>query len=136
MTYNLGPKSVQKLQGVHSDLVAVVQKAITISKVDFTVLEGLRTLERQKQLFAAGKSKTLNSRHITGHAVDLAPWPINGDFDSDGILNIEDWDAYRPIAQAMKDAAKSLGIAIEWGGDWKSFPDGPHYQLDHKVYPA
>ena len=104
--------------------------------MDFTVLEGLRTLERQKQLFAAGKSKTLNSRHITGHAVDLYPWPINGDFDSDGILNIEDWDAYRPIAQAMKDAAKSLGITIVWGGDWKSFPDGPHYQLDHSVYPA
>lgn len=136
MTYNLGAKSQQKLQGVHPDMVKVVERAISISEADFTVLEGLRSIERQKQLFAAGKSKTMNSRHITGHAVDLAPYPTNGDFDSDGILNIADWDAYYPIADAMKQAAADLGIAVEWGGDWKSFPDGPHYQLSHKAYPA
>jgi len=136
MTFNLGPKSRLKLNGVHKDLVAVVEKAITISSKDFTVIEGLRSIERQKQLYAAGKSKTLNSRHITGHAVDLAPWPTNGDFDSDGILNIADWDEYYPIADAMKEAAEDLGVSLEWGGDWKGFPDGPHFQLSHKVYPA
>lgn len=136
MTFNLGPKSKLKLAGVHKDLVAVVEKAITISNKDFTVIEGLRSIERQKQLYAAGKSKTMNSRHITGHAVDLAPWPTNGDFDSDGILNIADWDEYYPIADAMKEAAQDLGVSLEWGGDWKGFPDGPHFQLSHKGYPA
>jgi peptidoglycan L-alanyl-D-glutamate endopeptidase CwlK len=135
MTFSLGPKSREKLQGVHPDLVAVVEKAISITEKDFTVLEGLRTLERQKQLFAAKKSKTLNSRHLTGHAVDLAPWPINGDFDKDGILNIADWDEYYPIADAMKQSADDLGVKIVWGGDWKGFPDGPHFELDRKVYP-
>ena len=136
MTFNLGPKSRLKLNGVHKDLVAVVEKAITISSKDFTIIEGLRSIERQKQLYAAGKSKTLNSRHITGHAVDLAPWPINGDFDSDGILNIADWDEYYPIADAMKEAAQDLGVSLEWGGDWKGFRDGPHFQLSHRGYPA
>jgi len=136
MTFNLGPKSRLKLNGVHRDLVAVVEKAITISSKDFTIIEGLRSIERQKQLYAAGKSKTLNSRHITEHAVDLAPWPTNGDFDSDGILNIADWDEYYPIADAMKEAAQDLGVSLEWGGDWKGFPDGPHFQLSHKGYPA
>ena len=136
MTFNLGPKSRLKLNGVHKDLVAVVEKAITLSSKDFTIIEGLRSIERQKQLYAAGKSKTLNSRHITGHAVDLAPWPTNGDFDSDGILNIADWDEYYPIADAMKEAAQDLGVSLEWGGDWKGFPDGPHFQLSHRGYPA
>lgn len=135
MSFTLGPKSRQKLQGVHPDLVAVVEKAILLTEKDFTVLEGLRTKERQQQLYNAKKSKTLNSRHITGHAVDLAPWPLNGDFDEDGILNIEDWDEYHPIAKTMKQAADDLGVAIVWGGDWKSFPDGPHYELDRRSYP-
>jgi peptidoglycan L-alanyl-D-glutamate endopeptidase CwlK len=136
MSFSLGTKSREKLNGVHPDLVSVVEKAISITKKDFTVLEGLRSKERQAQLFAAGKSKTMNSRHITGHAVDLGPWPLNGDFDSDGILNIADWDEYYPLADAMKQAAKELGVAIVWGGDWKGFPDGPHFELDRKVYPA
>jgi peptidoglycan L-alanyl-D-glutamate endopeptidase CwlK len=136
MSFSLGTKSREKLNGVHPDLVSVVERAIGITKKDFTVLEGLRSKERQAQLFAAGKSKTMNSRHITGHAVDLGPWPLNGDFDSDGILNIADWDEYYPLADAMKQAAKELGVAIVWGGDWKGFPDGPHFELDRKVYPA
>ncbi len=74
---------------------------------------------------AEGKTKTLSSRHITGHAVDLAPWPISWD-----------WDEFYPIADAMKQAADDLGVAIVWGGDWKSFPDAPHFQLDRGVYPA
>ena len=123
--YQLGAKSRSKLQGVHPHLVMVVERAIEISEQDFTVLEGLRSKERQQELYNTGKSKTLNSRHLTGHAVDLAPWPISWD-----------WDKFYPIADAMKQAAEELGIDIEWGGDWKSFPDGPHFQLPRKDYPA
>ena len=125
MTYTLGNKSRRKLYGVHPDLVLVVNKAIEITTQDFTVLEGLRTVERQQQLYNTGKSKTMNSRHLTGHAVDLAPWPISWD-----------WEYFYPIAEAMKDASDEVGVPIEWGGDWKSFPDGPHFQLPHKDYPA
>ena len=125
MSYVLGNKSRRRLYGVHPDLVLVVNKAIEITTQDFTVLEGLRTLERQQQLYSTGKSKTMNSRHLTGHAVDLAPWPITWD-----------WEHFYPIAEAMKDASQEVGVPIEWGGDWKSFPDGPHFQLPHKDYPA
>lgn len=124
MTYKLGTSSLEKLKGVHPDLQRVVLRAIDISETDFSVLEGLRSLERQKTLMAAGKSKTLHSRHITGHAVDITPFPISWD-----------WKDYPPIAKAMKQAAKDLGVDLEWGGDWKSFPDGPHYQLSYKAYP-
>lgn len=123
--YTLGNKSRSKLQGVHPDLVAVVERAIQFTEQDFTVLEGLRSIDRQKELVATGKSKTMNSRHLTGHAVDLAPWPISWD-----------WEKFYPIADAMKDAAQELDIEIEWGGDWKSFPDGPHFQLSWREYPA
>ena len=125
MGYQLGNKSRSKLHGVHQDLVLVVNRAIEITTQDFTVLEGLRTVERQKQLYSTGKSKTMKSRHLTGHAVDLAPWPITWD-----------WEYFYPIAEAMKDASQEVGVPIEWGGDWKSFPDGPHFQLPHKDYPA
>jgi peptidoglycan L-alanyl-D-glutamate endopeptidase CwlK len=123
--YTLGNKSRSKLQGVHPDLVAVVERAIQYTEQDFTVLEGLRSIDRQKELVATGKSKTMNSRHLTGHAVDLAPWPISWD-----------WEKFYPIADAMKEAAQELNITIEWGGDWRSFPDGPHFQLSWRDYPA
>ena len=74
MTYKLGTRSLQSLSGVHPDLVAVVKRAIQITPQDFTVIEGVRNIERQKQLVAKGASKTMNSRHITGHAVDMVPW--------------------------------------------------------------
>lgn len=124
MGYVLGNKSRRRLYGVHPDLVLVVNKAIEITTQDFTVLEGLRTLERQQQLYNTGKSKTMNSRHLTGHAVDLAPWPISWD-----------WEYFYPIADAVKQAAEEVDVPIEWGGDWKSFPDGPHFQLPWKEYP-
>lgn len=134
-TYSLGKTSLSRLNGVHPDLVAVVRRAIAITQQDFSVIEGLRSPDRQAQLVATGKSKTLYSRHLTGHAVDLAPYPFAGDIDRDGIPNIQDWDQYYPIAAAMKQAAQELGIAIAWGGDWKSFQDGPHFQLSREVYP-
>jgi len=124
MTYKLGNRSMQKLSGVHPDLIAVVKLAISKSKVDFTVLEGIRNINRQRELVKAGKSTTMNSRHLTGHAVDLAPWPISWE-----------WEGFYPIADAMKEAAEELDIDLEWGGDWKNFPDGPHFQLSRKSYP-
>jgi peptidoglycan L-alanyl-D-glutamate endopeptidase CwlK len=123
----LGQRSKLRLKGVHPDLVKVVERAIEISTVDFTVLEGLRTPERQKALVEAGASQTLNSRHITGHAVDLGAWV--------GDEVRWDWPLYHKIAAAMKEAAKQVGVPIEWGGDWRNFKDGPHFQLPRKTYP-
>lgn len=124
--YSLGPRSQARLKGVHPDLVKVVERAIKITTVDFTVLEGLRTLERQKVLKEAGASQTLNSRHLTGHAVDLGAWVDN---------EVRwDWPLYAKINAAMQEAAKQVGVDITWGGDWK-MRDGPHFELDRKAYP-
>lgn len=127
MTFKLGKRSLSRLQGVHSDLVKVVERAIQITPVDFTVLEGLRSPERQRQLYEAGASQTLKGRHLTGHAVDLGAWV--------GDEVRWDWPLYHKIAAAMKQAAKELGTPITWGGDWKGFPDGPHFELPWKEYP-
>jgi peptidoglycan LD-endopeptidase CwlK len=118
--FKLGSKSIDKLAGVHPLLIICVQKALERSEVDFTVLEGLRTAERQKQLVDDGKSQTLNSLHLKGLAVDLAPLPINWN----------DIDAFLLVSKAMKSAAQELGIKITFGGDWKTFKDYPHYQLE------
>lgn len=124
--FKLSKRSLTALEGVHPDLVAVVKRAIEITEVDFVVTEGCRTAARQAQLFAAGASTTMNSRHLTGHAVDLAAW----------VGEIRwDWPLYTKLAAAMKAAASELGVPIVWGGDWKSFKDGPHFELDRKVYP-
>jgi peptidoglycan L-alanyl-D-glutamate endopeptidase CwlK len=125
--FKLGRRSVERLQGVHPDLVKVVERAIEMSPVDFTVLEGLRSPERQQTLVASGASQTLNSRHITGHAVDLGAW-VDNQVDWS-------WPLYAKIANAMKAAANELGVAIVWGGDWRTFKDGPHFELDRKFYP-
>lgn len=127
MTFKLGPRSVARLRGVHPDLVKVVERAIQLSTVDFTVLEGLRTVERQKALVDAGASQTMNSRHLDGHAVDLGAW-VDGQVDWS-------WPLYNRIADAMKRAAKEVNVPIEWGGDWTKFKDGPHFQLPWKEYP-
>jgi len=124
MGYKLGTRSLQNLSGVHPDLVAVVNRAVEITKQDFTVIEGVRDINRQRQLVKSGASTTMNSRHLTGHAVDIAPWPISWE-----------WEDFYPIEEAMKLAADELGIDLEWGGDWKSFKDGPHWQLSRKAYP-
>lgn len=125
--YKLGARSKQRLKGVHDDLVKVVERAIEITTVDFTVLEGLRDPDRQKTLMESGASQTLNSRHITGHAVDLGAW-VDNQVDWS-------WPLYHKIATAMKEAAKELDVAIVCGADWKRFPDGPHFELDRKAYP-
>lgn len=127
MTFSLGPRSRARLYGVHPDLIRIIERAIQVTPVDFTVLEGLRTKERQVALLAAGSSHTLNSRHLTGHAVDLGAW-VDNQVDWS-------WPLYRKIADAMKAAASELKLPIEWGGDWVHFQDGPHFQLPWKEYP-
>ena len=128
MTYKLGPTSLLRLQDVHPDLVKVVERAIELTEIDFTVLEGRRAKERQAELLKAGATTTMNSRHLTGHAVDLGAL-VGGKVRWD-------WPLYYKIADAMKAASAELGIPVEWGGDWKKFKDGPHWQLPHKEYPT
>ena len=127
MTIVLGARSLSRLEGVHPDLVRVVKRSAVLSDLDFTVLEGLRTVERQKQLVAQGASKTMNSRHITGHAVDLAPM-IAGEVRWD-------WPLYHKLAKIVKSAAADEKVPLQWGGDWRAFKDGPHWELPWKFYP-
>lgn len=120
-------RSETRLKGIHPDLVRVVRRAAEITSTDFIVTEGLRTKERQIQLLALGASQTMRSRHLTGHAVDLAAKVGN---------EVRwDWPLYHKLAAAMKRAAHEVGVQIEWGGDWTKFKDGPHFQLPWKAYP-
>lgn len=126
----LNERSIRNLIGVHPDLIKVVELAATklTDTFGFVVVEGLRTRERQMQLVKEGASKTMASRHLTGHAVDLAA-------SIDGQIRW-DWPLYERVAVTIKAAAAELQIPIEWGGDWKTFKDGPHFQLAHNEYPA
>lgn len=125
--FKLSQRSRDRLQGVHPDLVKVVELAITKTPIDFAITEGLRTKERQKELVAKGASKTMNSRHITGHAIDFACFI--------GKELRWDWALYNQVGAVFKECAKELNIPIVWGGDWKTFKDGPHVELDRRVYP-
>lgn len=143
MSITLGPRSISRLQDVHPDLVRVVHRAAAASDLDFMVLEGWRTLDRQKQLLAAKATRTLNSRHLTGHAVDLAPM-LGGTVRWD-------WSLYHRLADVMREASLHENVPIRWGGTWKllsaiqgpvtakilsrSFPDGPHFELPWASYP-
>lgn len=127
MAFKLGPRSLLNLRGVHPDLVRVVKRAIGISTIDFTVIEGLRSIARQKELFAKGATKTMRSRHIHGFAVDIAPY-VGGSIRWD-------WPLFDQIESAMKEAARLENVKIEWGGDWVTFKDGPHWQLPAAQYP-
>jgi peptidoglycan L-alanyl-D-glutamate endopeptidase CwlK len=128
--------STARLRGVHPDLVRVVQRCAADWKdpeTGFIVTCGVRTLEEQKVLKAKGASKTLRSRHIPtangyGHAVDLAA-TVQGQVRWD-------WPLYDKTAKAMKAAAKAEKVPLEWGGDWVSFKDGPHFQLPWSSYPG
>jgi peptidoglycan L-alanyl-D-glutamate endopeptidase CwlK len=101
-------------------------KALKYTPIDFVVIEGLRSVTRQKKLVAQGASKTMNSRHLTGHAVDIVPI-------IDGVIRW-DWPLYDVLAVAVKKAAKELDVMLVWGGDWVTFRDGPHFELDRKFY--
>lgn len=143
MSYFLSENSLDNLKGVHPDLVAVVKKAIKITKQDFSVIEGVRSEERQRELVKQGKSQTLDSRHLTGHAVDLAPYPLSWD-----------WKYFYLIADSMILASRKLDTPLRWGGNWRvndlrrwhgtakllnskydgTFPDGPHFELPRRFY--
>lgn len=125
--FRLSQRSLDKLQGVRDALQLVVLRAIQLTEVDFVVLEGLRTRARQEELLRAGASQTMNSRHLTGHAVDLGAW-VGGEVRWD-------WPLYYKLARAMKAAAADMNTPIEWGGDWRTFKDGPHFQLPWKEFP-
>lgn len=139
MAFRLGAQSLARLKGVHPDLVRVVERAIAISPQDFMVLEGVRTLARQKELYAQGRTKpgpkvtwTLTSNHFVkadgfGHAVDLVPYPV-------------DWNAlskFDAMSKAMFAAAAELGVPLRWGADWdrdgkpreRGETDSPHFEL-------
>lgn len=135
--FKLGQRSLARLQGVNVNLVNVVKRAIEISEVDFTVIEGRRTLERQKELYAQGRTTagkivtdTMNSKHLHGLAVDIAPW-VNGKIDWN------DLSLFDKMSNAMFQAAKELGVNIRWGADWnrngvkreKGEHDSPHFEL-------
>jgi peptidoglycan L-alanyl-D-glutamate endopeptidase CwlK len=122
-------EKAEKIKEIAAKVASKNQKGvdrITISKEDFTVIEGLRTMERQRKLLAQGFTKTLNSRHLTGHAVDICPYPIDWN----------DHQRFTTVSQAMKEAAQKLNVPIVWGGDWKNGWDKPHYELTRQVYPA
>ena len=123
----LSRRSRDRLVGVHPDLVQVVEAAIARTPVDFMVTEGLRTPKRQAALVRAGASRTLNSRHVTGHAVDVCAL-VEGKVRWD-------WPLYPRIAGAFKAAALALDVPIVWGGDWPRLRDGPHFELDRSRYP-
>lgn len=153
MTFQFGTKSKACLAGVHQDLADLAEAALAESEIDFSITEGLRSKERQGELVAEGKSQTLKSRHITGHAIDVGALV-------DGRLT---WDMapYVNIAEAFRRASIKTGIPFEWGCAWgidltkfecaesakgiyaaerirqgkKPFFDGPHFQLPFKQYP-
>lgn len=124
--FKLSKRSLKALEGVHPDLVAVVQRSIKITPIDFVVIEGVRTIERQRELFKAGASRTMNSKHLTGHAVDLAVW-----------LGTVRWEfpLYQRLAVSVKAAAADVGVPIEWGWDLWGW-DAPHWQLGRRKYPG
>ena len=150
MAYTLSSRSLDKLEGVNEDLVKVVQRAIELTKIDFGVIYGMRTLEEQKKLFDAGKSQTMKSKHLTGDAVDLMAY-VDGKASWE--LNL-----YDDLADAMKWAATEEGVVVRWGAAWhiddistwdgtmeeammayidlrrsqgrRPFIDGPHFELN------
>lgn len=127
----LNERSRKNLVGVNPALVGVIEAAAARMPLDgglaFVVTEGLRTKARQEQLKAAGASQTSNSRHLTGHAVDIAA-TVNGAVRWD-------WPLYSRLAAVVKDEALKRGVQIVWGGDWRTLRDGPHFELDRKAYP-
>lgn len=125
--FQLSQRSLTRLIGVHPDLVEVVKLAIQRTPVDFTVVEGVRTVAQQREYVTKGASQTMNSYHLPqadglGHAVDLAP--LVG-----GAIPWNDWAQFKSLADVVKSCAAELGVPVEWGGDWKTFKDGPHFQI-------
>lgn len=132
MKYKFSARSRRKLQGVHPDLIRVIDRAMSFQIMDFSILEGLRSIERQKRLVSQGASKTLNSKHLLqetgyGHAIDIAPYPIDW----------QDHSRFYILNGIMRAAAEIEGVSVRTGADWdmdgqvkdQTFHDLPHYEL-------
>ncbi|CNL31950.1 peptidase M15B and M15C DD-carboxypeptidase VanY/endolysin [Yersinia enterocolitica] len=130
--FRFSQRSENNLKGVNASLVKVVQRALELSTVDFIVIEGVRTVARQQQLYAQGRTEpgkvvtwTMKSKHIDGNAVDLLP--------------VTGWDnlaSFKTVSKAMFQAASELGVKITWGADWngngfqeKGETDSPHFEI-------
>ncbi|EES9562135.1 TPA: M15 family metallopeptidase [Escherichia coli] len=125
--FKFSQRSESNLKGVNPDLVKVIRRALELTPVDFIVIEGLRAQARQKEMVATGKSQTMNSRHLTGHAVDIIPvnttWRV---------------EEFKPLLKAVKQAADEQGLKLRFGINWKSDPslpietkfiDAPHIEI-------
>lgn len=127
-----GARSLRKLSTVHEDLQRVAHRALELSPFDFGITSGSRSAEEQNALFTQGASQldgyARKSRHQTGHAIDFAVYDENGNITWD-------FSYFMQVSWAFKQAARELNIPIIWGGDWVSFKDGPHVELDKAVYP-
>jgi len=129
MNVKLGQRSLDRLKGVNPSLVAVFKRACETMPFDVTVLEGLRSYERQQELLKQGATKVSVSRHMSGNALDIAPYPIDWN----------DLERFQIVAEHMFKAAEELGIVIRWGGTWErtftkpvkwaKFLDAPHFEL-------
>lgn len=128
MKRTFSKRSLDNLRGIHPDLRRVIDRALQESPLDFTVIEGVRSEARQRELVASGASQTMNSRHLTGHAVDLLPIGPNGKAEFA-------WPLYHQLGPAVEAAAAAEGVAITWGGRWAKFRDGPHFELKRDAYP-
>lgn len=149
MTFKFSQNSRRRLETVHPDLQCVAERAIEISKVDFAITQGRRTLDEQRRLYGKGRTaaqcramgvpaeyakpkeakvtwiKPENGNHLSGNALDVAPY-VNGklEYDDNGKLGL-----WPKIAKAFKDAAREMDVSIEWGGDWEGTKDRPHFEL-------
>ncbi len=154
MAFSLSNRSKSKLEGVHPDMVKVVEAAIELTKIDFGVTYGVRSVEEQKKLVASGRSQTMKSKHLiqdTGysHAVDVVAY--------DGSDVVWEINVYDDICDAFKKAAETHGVSVKWGAAWsegdirsysgtaedammkyvdlrrsqgrRPFIDGPHFEL-------
>jgi len=134
MTRTWDAVSAERLKGVHPDLVTLANAVLQKAPWPLRVTEGLRTIERQKQLVAGGFSKTMNSRHLTGHAIDIVPY---FDVNHDGKITTEEMyrrDGFKILIPIAKHCADTLKIEVTWGYDWGW--DMPHWELNRRVYPA
>lgn len=120
--FKFSSRSKERLKGVDEKLVDVIETSLMESPYDFGITEGLRTIEKQKEYVKAGKSQTMKSYHLRGKAVDIVVY-------KDGKIT---WDLkyYKEVADVIKSVAKSKGVRVTWGGDWKTLVDGPHFQIE------
>ena len=134
--------SLVRLQTVHEDLRNVILLTAEIAPMAFVVTEGVRTLARQRELFLAKKTQTMNSRHLAhpsdglSRAVDLAIWE---DRDLDRVVDVDElswrFSHYKDLATWVKRASVQLNVPVTWGGEWTTLKDGPHFELNRAVYP-